>query len=109
MAQACAPGGPRGFHNICRSDRHRPSAMVAPPARTRNMQWPTSSDTRSHSSRLASFLQGLDWEAWKRFFIALAGLTLAMLAAIYSTVFRQAGNENVSVALASFSLVAAGL
>ena len=63
----------------------------------------------SQPSRLPSFLRGLDGEAWKRFFIAIAGLSLAMLAAVYSTVFRDAGNQSASVALASFSLIAAGV
>jgi uncharacterized protein DUF58 len=50
-----------------------------------------------------------DREAWLRFFAALFGLTLAFVAAIYSTVFRDLGNIYATAALASLALVLAGV
>ena len=48
-------------------------------------------------------------EVWVRFFAALAGLTLAFGAAIFSTVTRQAGNVLATAILASLALLLAGL
>jgi uncharacterized protein (DUF58 family) len=48
-------------------------------------------------------------EAWKRFFFALGGLTLAFLAAVYSTVTRQAGDVLATLLLASLALLLAGI
>ncbi|MGI9103971.1 MAG: DUF58 domain-containing protein [Terriglobales bacterium] len=48
-------------------------------------------------------------EAWVRFFLALAGLTLAFAAAIFSTVTRQAGNVWGTAIFASAALLLAGL
>jgi len=51
----------------------------------------------------------IDGEAWLRFFVAVAGLGLAFLAAIFSTTMRESGNILTSIALASMSLVLAGV
>lgn len=58
---------------------------------------------------LQSMLSKVDRKAWMRFFMALAGLTVAFAAALYSTVARDAGNLYLTAALASFALVTAGL
>jgi hypothetical protein len=51
----------------------------------------------------------VDRKAWMRFFMALAGLTVAFAAALYSTVARDAGNLYLTAALASFALLTAGV
>ena len=51
----------------------------------------------------------MEREAWKRFFFALGGLTLAFLAAVYSTVARQSGSELATFVLASLALLLAGI
>jgi uncharacterized protein (DUF58 family) len=51
----------------------------------------------------------IEKEAWYRFFVALAGLTLAFAAAIFSTVTRQAGNVLATAIFASAALLLAGL
>jgi uncharacterized protein (DUF58 family) len=51
---------------------------------------------------------GIEKEAWLRFFGALGGLTLAFLAAVFSTVVRQEGRLWATAALASASLLIAG-
>ncbi|MBZ5522816.1 MAG: DUF58 domain-containing protein [Acidobacteriia bacterium] len=51
----------------------------------------------------------IDGEAWLRFFVAVAGLALAFLAAIFSTVMRESGSIVISIALASMALVLAGV
>lgn len=45
--------------------------------------------------------------AWLRFFLAIAGLALAFLAAIFSTASRDAGNVTATVILASLALLLA--
>jgi len=50
----------------------------------------------------------LDRAAWVRFFIALAGLTFAFMAALFSTVFREQGHLWISALLASSALLMAG-
>src|SRR4051794_4292203 len=50
----------------------------------------------------------LEREAWVRFFGALLGLTLAFAAALFSTVYAQAGNVIVTGILASVALLIAG-
>src|SRR4051812_27668352 len=57
---------------------------------------------------LRSQLARLDRAAWVRFFIALAGLTFAFMAAMFSTIFRQEGRLWVSALLASSALLMAG-
>ena len=47
-------------------------------------------------------------EAWKRFFIAMAGLVLAFGTALYSTVFSRDGNEFGARVAASLALLIAG-
>ncbi len=51
----------------------------------------------------------IEREAWIRFLVALAGLTLAFAAAIFSTVTRQAGNVLATAVFASAALLMAGL
>jgi uncharacterized protein (DUF58 family) len=57
---------------------------------------------------LQSALSGLEREAWIRFFGALGGLTLAFTAALFSTVYAQAGNVILTGVLASIALLLAG-
>jgi uncharacterized protein (DUF58 family) len=58
-------------------------------------------------SLLKSALAGLEREAWVRFFGAVAGLSLAFAAAIFSTVFRQEGNVVATAVSASLALLIA--
>jgi len=54
----------------------------------------------------------LNWrlpEVWRRFLFALAGLGLAFVAALFSTVSRQAGSVVATALLASVALLLAGL
>lgn len=51
----------------------------------------------------------IEREAWVRFFVAIAGLSLAFGAAIFSTVTRQAGNVWATAVLASAALLLAGV
>jgi uncharacterized protein (DUF58 family) len=51
----------------------------------------------------------IEKEAWIRFFVALAGLTLAFGAAVFSTVMRQSGNLIGTAVFASAALLMAGL
>ena len=54
-------------------------------------------------------LARVDGEAWKRFFIAVGGLTISFAAAVFSTVFREEGNFTGTALMASFALISAGL
>ncbi|HZQ92361.1 MAG TPA: DUF58 domain-containing protein [Terriglobales bacterium] len=54
-------------------------------------------------------LAKIDREAWVRFFAAIGGLALAFTAAVFSTVFRYAGNVLATALLASAALLLAGL
>jgi uncharacterized protein (DUF58 family) len=58
---------------------------------------------------IKSALSGLDREAWIRFFVAVAGLAVAFLAAVYSTVFREQGNLLGVAIAASAALLIAGV
>jgi len=58
---------------------------------------------------IQSALSGIERGAWIRFFIALGGLALAFVAALFSTVTRESGNLLATVVLASLALVLAGL
>jgi uncharacterized protein (DUF58 family) len=60
-------------------------------------------------ARLAKWLQSPAIEVWMKFLMALLGLALAFLAAIFSTVARYAGNIWGMVVLASVSLLLAAL
>jgi uncharacterized protein (DUF58 family) len=55
-----------------------------------------------------SLLRGLDREAWLRFFAALIGLTIAFLAAVFSTASARSGNVIATVILASTALLMSG-
>jgi len=54
-------------------------------------------------------LSKLDRGAWLRFFVALFGLALAFLAAVYSTVFRESGSLLGTAIAATVALVLAAL
>ena len=58
---------------------------------------------------IQSALSSIDRSAWIRFFVALAGLSLAFVAALVSTVTRESGNLLATVVLASLALVLAGI
>ena len=59
-------------------------------------------------SSLRALIGKVDRPAWLRFFGAVAGLSLAMLAALYSTVFRESGDLWATALLASLALIIAG-
>jgi uncharacterized protein (DUF58 family) len=61
----------------------------------------------SVASKVASWLQSSAVEVWLRFLLALLGLALAFLAAIFSTVLRDTGHVWGTVLLASLSLILA--
>jgi uncharacterized protein (DUF58 family) len=61
----------------------------------------------SLSARFAQWLRSGAVEVWLRFFLALLGLALAFLAAIFSTVLRDTGHVWGTVLLASLSLILA--
>jgi uncharacterized protein (DUF58 family) len=54
------------------------------------------------------FWRSIDHPAWVRFFVGLGGLVLAFGAALFSTVFRQQGNELGTAVTASLALLLAG-
>jgi len=58
---------------------------------------------------IQSALSGIERGAWIRFFIALAGLALAIAAALFSTITRESGNVLATAVLASLALVLAGV
>ncbi|HSM86149.1 MAG TPA: DUF58 domain-containing protein [Candidatus Limnocylindrales bacterium] len=58
---------------------------------------------------LKSFWAGLDGEAWLRFFLAIAGLALALAAAVFSSAARESGNIAATAIFASTALFLAGL
>src|SRR5262249_30290546 len=60
------------------------------------------------SSRLTALLSKVDRSAWLRFFAAVGGLSLAVLAAIYSTGFREDGEVWATPGPASLGLIIAG-
>jgi uncharacterized protein (DUF58 family) len=57
---------------------------------------------------IESTVRGLDREAWLRFFVALIGLTLAFLAAVFSTASARSGNVIATAVLASAALLMSG-
>src|SRR5688572_6276099 len=57
---------------------------------------------------IAALLGKFDRSAWLRFFAAVGGLSVALVAAIYSTVFRESGDVWAMAALASLALIIAG-
>lgn len=61
----------------------------------------------SVAARVAQWLQSGAVEVWLRFLFALLGLSLAFLAAIFSTVLRDTGHIWGTVLLASLSLILA--
>jgi uncharacterized protein (DUF58 family) len=58
---------------------------------------------------LKSVLGNVDREAWLRFFIAVAGLALAFLAAVFSSVARERGNPLATAIFATTALLLAGV
>lgn len=60
-------------------------------------------------SAAKQFLGQLDRGAWIRFFVAIAGLSLAFIAAMYSTVFREQGNLIATAVAGSLALLLAGV
>ena len=61
------------------------------------------------NTRLRTFLEQVDRQAWVRFGIGLGGLLLALLSALLSTALRESGRIFLSAAVASFALLSAGL
>src|SRR5262249_46943032 len=57
----------------------------------------------------ASFLSKIDREAWLRFFLALAGLSLAFAAAVFSSAASETGNLLATAVFSSLALFLAGL
>jgi uncharacterized protein (DUF58 family) len=55
------------------------------------------------------WLAGIDRAAWRRFFVALFGLTIALFLALYATALSQSGQYKTAAALAAFSLLLAAL
>src|SRR2546423_4342662 len=60
-------------------------------------------------SKIQLAISKLDRAAWLRFFGALFGLAFAFLAAIYSTVFRESGNQIGTAIAASVALLLAAV
>src|SRR4051794_17191612 len=58
--------------------------------------------------RIQSIVSSIEREAWVRFFGAMLGLALAFAAALFSTVYAQAGNVIVTGIFASIALLVAG-
>jgi uncharacterized protein (DUF58 family) len=74
-----------------------------------NDYWQKSEEARAGSAGLLRSTVSRVPEVWLRFFLALGGLALAFLAALFSTVSRQAGEVLATVVLASSALVLATL
>ena len=68
-----------------------------------------SAPDRSVPGRTARWLQSGSVDVWVKFLLALVGLGLAFVSALFSTVSRDAGNVWATVILASASLVLATL
>ncbi|HEU4413771.1 MAG TPA: DUF58 domain-containing protein [Candidatus Angelobacter sp.] len=58
---------------------------------------------------LKSALANVDREAWQRFFLAVAGLGLAFMAAVFSSVARERGNPLATAVFATTALLLAGV
>ncbi|MGC2695770.1 MAG: DUF58 domain-containing protein [Candidatus Angelobacter sp.] len=58
---------------------------------------------------LKSVLANVDREAWQRFFLAVAGLGLAFMAAVFSSVARERGNALATAIFATTALLLAGI
>src|SRR5690242_6375043 len=54
---------------------------------------------------LKSIWDSLDGEAWLRFFLAVAGLSLAFAAAVFSSAARESGNLAATAIFASLALI----
>jgi uncharacterized protein (DUF58 family) len=59
-------------------------------------------------ARAKAWFAGIDHPAWVRFLVGLAGLALALVCAMSSTVFRREGNEFGTAVTASLALLLAG-
>jgi len=55
------------------------------------------------------WLAGVDRAAWRRFFLAILGLALALFLALYATALRESGQYRWAGAVAAFSLLLAAL
>ncbi len=60
----------------------------------------------AHDAR--EWLAHVDRGGWRRFFLALFGLGLSLLMALYATALREGGNYMLGAAIAFFSLLLAG-
>jgi uncharacterized protein (DUF58 family) len=60
-------------------------------------------------SGMTSFLSKIDREAWLRFLLAMAGLSLAFAAAVFSSAASEAGNLIATAVFSSLALFLAGL
>jgi uncharacterized protein (DUF58 family) len=65
-----------------------------------------SSGTRSAAR---GWLAGVDRAAWRRFFLVLLGLTLALFLALYATALSQSAQYKMAAAIAAFSLLLTAL
>ena len=65
----------------------------------------------SHIKRPAPrrWLAGVDRKAWRRFSLALLGLTLALFLALYATALSQSAQYKMAAAIAAFSLLLTAL
>ena len=61
------------------------------------------------AKQLAEIFRGAERSAWRRFFLAILGLSLAFLLALLSTASRESGDVVATVVFASLSLLLAGL
>lgn len=61
------------------------------------------------STTLRRWFPKIDRAAWRRFFLALAALTLALFLALYATALQQAGRSTLGAVTALISLIVAGL
>src|SRR3954469_11987218 len=53
-------------------------------------------------------LARLDRGAWLRFFVAIAGLAVALISALYSSLFKVQGNATAAAIAASIALLLSG-
>jgi Protein of unknown function DUF58 len=68
----------------------------------------TGSAWRDLRVALRELLQQADRAAWRRFFLALFGLTLSLFVALYATALRESGRHELAAVMAFISLLIAG-